>query len=142
MACRITPRICALLQLLQYVEDMQGLIVELGLQRLSVVGTSMGGLMTLLIAVPGLMGASATSVLKLQAGLTDQVLRGCGGPVRRLGRSNCLSQLNHCRDLPRLTDAPVVGLARQCYIEREGQIVIDYDTDRDASSDPDYRYRS
>lgn len=119
--------------LLQYVEDMQGLIVELGLQRLSVVGTSMGGLMTFALNAlsPGLIARAVINDIGpeiAQAGL-DRIKSyvGVAGPFEDWKEATAYLSSITAEIFPDWTDAQWSDFARQCYIEREGQIVIDYD---------------
>ena len=119
--------------LLQYVEDMQGLIVELGLQRLSVVGTSMGGLMTFALNAlsPGLIERAVINDIGpeiAQAGL-DRIKSyvGVAGPFEDWEEATAYLRSITAEIFPDWTDAQWSDFARQCYIEREGQIVIDYD---------------
>ena len=119
--------------LLQYVEDMQGLIVELGLQRLSVVGTSMGGLMTFALNAlfPGLIERAVINDIGpeiAQAGL-DRIKSyvGVAGPFEDWEEATAYLSSITAEIFPDWTDAQWSDFARQCYIEREGQIVIDYD---------------
>ena len=119
--------------LLQYVEDMQGLIVELGLQRLWVVGTSMGGLMTFALNAlsPGLIARAVINDIGpeiAQAGL-DRIKSyvGVAGPFEDWKEATAYLSSITAEIFPDWTDAQWSDFARQCYIEREGQIVIDYD---------------
>ena len=119
--------------LLQYVEDMQCLIVELGLQRLSVVGTSMGGLMTFALNAlsPGLIARAVINDIGpeiAQAGL-DRIKSyvGVAGPFEDWEEATAYLSSITAEIFPDWTDAQWSDFARQCYIEREGQIVIDYD---------------
>ena len=119
--------------LLQYVEDMQGLIVELGLQRLSVVGTSMGGLMTFALNAlsPDLIARAVINDIGpeiAQAGL-DRIKSyvGVAGPFEDWEEATAYLRSITAEIFPDWTDAQWSDFARQCYIEREGQIVIDYD---------------
>ena len=119
--------------LLQYVEDMQGLIVELGLQRLSVVGTSMGGLMTFALNAlsPGLIERAVINDIGpeiAQAGL-DRIKSyvGVAGPFEDWEEATAYLSSITAEIFPDWTNAQWSGFARQCYIECEGQIVIDYD---------------
>ncbi len=119
--------------LLQYVEDMQGLIVELGLQRLSVVGTSMGGLMTFALNAlsPGLIERAVINDIGpeiAQEGL-DRIKSyvGVAGPFEDWEEATVYLSSITAEIFPDWTDAEWSDFARQWYIEREGQIVIDYD---------------
>ena len=119
--------------LLQYVEDTQGLIVELGLQRLSVVGTSMGGLMTFALNAlsPSLIERAVINDIGpeiAQAGL-DRIKSyvGVAGPFEDWEEATAYLSSITAEIFPDWTDAQWSDFARQCYIEREGQIVIDYD---------------
>ena len=119
--------------LLQYVEDMQGLIVELGLQRLSVVGTSMGGLMTFALNAlsPDLIERAVINDIGpeiAQEGL-DRIKSyvGVAGPFEDWEEATAYLSSITAEIFPDWTDAQWSDFARQCYIEREGQIVIDYD---------------
>jgi len=119
--------------LLQYVEDMQGLIVELGLQRLSVVGTSMGGLMTFALNAlsPGLIARAVINDIGpeiAQVGL-DRIKSyvGVAGPFEDWEEATAYLMSITAEIFPDWTDAQWSDFAHQCYIEREGQIVIDYD---------------
>ena len=119
--------------LAQYVEDMQRLIVELGLQRLSVVGTSMGGLMTFALNAlsPGLIERAVINDIGpeiAQEGL-DRIKSyvGVAGPFEDWEEATAYLSSITAEIFPEWTDAQWSDFARQCYIEREGQIVIDYD---------------
>jgi pimeloyl-ACP methyl ester carboxylesterase len=119
--------------LLQYVEDMQGLIVELGLQRLSVVGTSMGGLMTFALNAlsPSLIERAVINDIGpeiAQAGL-DRIKSyvGVAGPFEDWEEATAYLMSITAEFFPDWTNAQWSDFARQCYIEREGHIVIDYD---------------
>ncbi|MDC3015418.1 alpha/beta hydrolase [Luminiphilus sp.] len=119
--------------LLQYVEDMQGLIVELGLQRLSVVGTSMGGLMTIALNAlsPSLIERAVINDIGpeiAQAGL-DRIkcYVGVAGPFEDWEEATAYLMSITAEFFPDWTDAQWSDFARQCYIEREDHIVIDYD---------------
>ena len=119
--------------LLQYVEDMQGLIVELGLQRLWVVGTSMGGLMTFALNAlsPGLIERAVINDIGpeiAQAGLNRiKSYVGVAGPFEDWEEATAYLSSITAEIFPDWTNAQWSDFARQCYIEREGQIVIDYD---------------
>ena len=119
--------------LLQYVEDMQGLIVELGLRRLSVVGTSMGGLMTFALNAlsPGLIERAVINDIGpeiAQAGLNRiKSYVGVAGPFEDWEEATAYLMSITAEIFPDWTDSQWSDFARQCYIEREGQIVIDYD---------------
>jgi pimeloyl-ACP methyl ester carboxylesterase len=119
--------------LLQYVEDMQGLIVELGLQRLWVVGTSMGGLMTFALNAlsPGLIERAVINDIGpeiAQAGLNRiKSYVGVAGPFEDWEEATAYLMSITAEIFPDWTDSQWSDFARQCYIEREGQIVIDYD---------------
>ena len=119
--------------LLQYVEDMQGLIVELGLQRLWVVGTSMGGLMTFALNAlsPGLIERAVINDIGpeiAQAGLNRiKSYVGVAGPFENWEEATAYLMSITAEIFPDWTDSQWSDFARQCYIEREGQIVIDYD---------------
>ena len=119
--------------LLQYVEDTQGLLVELGLQRLSVVGTSMGGLMTFALNAlsPSLIERAVINDIGpeiAQAGL-DRIKSyvGVAGPFEDWEEATAYLSSITAEIFPDWTDSQWSDFARQCYIEREGQIVIDYD---------------
>ena len=119
--------------LLQYVEDTQGLIVELGLQRMSVVGTSMGGLMAFALNAlsPGLIERAVINDIGpeiAQAGL-DRIKSyvGVAGPFEDWEEATAYLMSITAEIFPDWTDSQWSDFARQCYIEREGQIVIDYD---------------
>ena len=119
--------------LLQYVEDTRGLIVELGLQRLSVVGTSMGGLMTFALNAlsPGLVERAVINDIGpeiAQAGL-DRIKSyvGVAGPFEDWEEATAYLSSITAEIFPDWTDSQWSDFARQCYVEREGQIVIDYD---------------
>ena len=119
--------------LLQYVEDMQGLIVELGLQRLWVVGTSMGGLMTFALNAlsPGLIERAVINDIGpeiAQAGLNRiKSYVGVAGPFENWEEATAYLMSITAEIFPDWTDSQWSDFARQCYIERERQIVIDYD---------------
>ena len=119
--------------LLQYVEDTRGLIVDLGLERLSVVGTSMGGLMTFALNAmyPGLIERAVINDIGpeiAQEGL-DRIKSyvGVAGPFQDWVEATAHLSSITAAIFPDWTAAQWSDFARQCYIEREGQIVIDYD---------------
>ena len=119
--------------LLQYVEDTRGIIVDLGLERLSVVGTSMGGLMTFALAAqyPGLIERAVINDIGpeiAQEGL-DRIKSyvGVAGPFKHWDEATAYLRSITAEIFPDWSNAQWSHFARQCYIEREGQIVIDYD---------------
>ena len=118
--------------LLQYVEDMQGLIVELGLQRLSVVGTSMGGLMTFALNAlsPGLIERAVINDIGpeiAQEGL-DRIKSyvGVAGPFEDWEEATAYLSSITAEIFP-IERRAVVGLCASVLHRARGQIVIDYD---------------
>jgi len=119
--------------LMQYVEDVRGLLQSLAVEAISVVGTSMGGLMTFALNAlyPGLIRAAVINDIGPEiapAGLERiKSLVGVAGPFADWEEATAYLAKTSSEIFPRWTRAEWSDFARQCYIERENQVVIDYD---------------
>ena len=118
---------------MQYVEDTRQLLKDLEVDQISVVGTSMGGLMTFALNAlsPGLIARAVINDIGpeiAQAGL-DRIKSyvGVAGPFEDWEEATAYLMSITAEIFPDWTDSQWSDFARQCYIEREGQIVIDYD---------------
>ena len=119
--------------LMQYVEDTRALIEGLGVDQVSIIGTSMGGLMT--FALSALYPGS----------IKKAVINDIGPHIATVGLERIKSYVGvpgPFADWQEATDylADISSeifpdwdrdqwsrFACQCYVEREGQVVIDYD---------------
>ena len=119
--------------LLQYVQDVRTLLESLNIERTAIVGTSMGGLMTFaLSALPP--GTIARAVIHdigpeiASAGLERiKSYVGIVGPFSDWEDATAYLKAASAEIFPTWDDDQWSGFARQCYIEREGQVVVDYD---------------
>ena len=119
--------------LLQYVEDMQGLLSDLGIERVAIVGTSMGGLMTFALNAlyPGLVTRAVINDIGpeiAEVGLNRiKSYVGMVGPFSDWDEATAYLQSASVSIFPDWQASQWADFARQCYVEREGQVVIDYD---------------
>ena len=119
--------------LLQYVEDVRGLLSHLGIEHVAIVGTSMGGLMTFALNAlyPGLVTRAVINDIGPEIA-EDGLNRiksyvGMVGPFPDWDDATAYLKSASLEIFPDWQDAQWVDFARQCYIERDGQVVIDYD---------------
>ena len=119
--------------LLQYVEDMRGLLSDLGIEQVAIVGTSMGGLMTFALNAmyPGLVTRAVINDIGpeiAEVGLNRiKSYVGMVGPFADWKEATAYLMAASAEIFPDWQDAQWADFARQCYIERDGQVVIDYD---------------
>ena len=119
--------------LLQYVEDMHGLLSHLGIEHVAIVGTSMGGLMT--FALNALYSGLVTRAVINDIGpeIAEVGLNriksyvGMVGPFADWDEATAYVKSASVEIFPDWHDAQWTDFARQCYVERDGQVVIDYD---------------
>lgn len=119
--------------LLQYVEDMRGLLSDLGIGRVAIVGTSMGGLMTFALNAlyPGLVTRAVINDIGpeiAEVGLNRiKSYVGVVGPFANWDEATTYLKSASVDIFPDWQDSQWADFARQCYVERGGQVVIDYD---------------
>lgn len=119
--------------IMQYVADMHGLLNKLNVETVAVVGTSMGGLMTFALNAlyPGLITRAVINDIGPEISETGleriKSYVGVAGPF-----ADWEEATRHLKEVsadifPRWAENQWADFARQCYRERDGQIVIDYD---------------
>jgi pimeloyl-ACP methyl ester carboxylesterase len=119
--------------LLQYVQDMHDLLTDLQIARLAVVGTSMGGLMTFALNAlhPGLVTRRVINDIGpeiAEVGLNRiKSYVGAVGPFADWNEATAYLKSASVDIFPDWRDPQWAAFARQCYIEHDGQVVIDYD---------------
>jgi pimeloyl-ACP methyl ester carboxylesterase len=119
--------------LLQYVEDMRSLLSDLGIGRVAIVGTSMGGLMTFALNAlyPGLITRAVINDIGpeiAEVGLNRiKSYVGVVGPFANWDEATTYLKSASVDIFPDWQDSQWADFARQCYVERGGQVVIDYD---------------
>ena len=119
--------------LLQYVEDMRSLLSDLGVERVAIVGTSMGGLMTFALNAlhPGLVTHAVINDIGpeiAEVGLNRiKSYVGAVGPFADWDEATAYLKSASVDIFPDWRDPQWAGFARQCYIEHDGQVIIDYD---------------
>ena len=119
--------------LLRYVEDMHSLVGDLGIEHLAVVGTSMGGLMTFALNAlhPGLVTRAVINDIGPE--IADVGLNriksyvGAVGPFADWAEATAYLKSVSVEIFPDWSDGQWADFARQCYVERAGSVVIDYD---------------
>jgi pimeloyl-ACP methyl ester carboxylesterase len=119
----------------KYVEDVQGLLDELGWKRVISVGTSMGGLMTMILAAsrPGLLTGVVMNDIGPEidpAGLARiQSYVGGGGPFASWAEAAEAVRAINGIAFPRETgEAFWLAFARRvCRETEDGQVALDYD---------------
>ena len=119
--------------LLQYVEDICGMLSDLGIERVAIVGTSMGGLMTFALNAlhPGLVSRAVINDIGpeiAEAGLNRiKSYVGAVGPFLDWDEATAYLKTASVNIFPDWQDTQWPDFARQCYVERDGQVIIDYD---------------
>ena len=116
---------------MQYVADMHGLLNKLSVDRVAIVGTSMGGLITFALNAfyPGLISRAVINDIGpdiAEAGLSVSSLMWAWRARLRTG----MKQPDTLKMSARITSSVQnqwADFARQCYREHDGQIVVDYD---------------
>ena len=119
--------------IMQYVLDMRGLLNELGVESVAIVGTSMGGLMTFALNAlyPGLVTRAVINDIGpeiAKAGLERiKSYVGIAGPFADWNEATRYLKQVSADIFPLWDDDQWADFARQCYVERDDQVVIDYD---------------
>ena len=119
--------------LLQYVEDMRTLLDALQVERVFVIGTSMGGLMTFALNAlyPGSVVRAVINDIGpeiAQAGLERiKSYLGVAGPFDDWDEATQYLSSITAEIFPAWTAGQWSDFARQCYAERDGLVVLDYD---------------
>ena len=119
--------------LMTYVEDLHHLLVQQGVQSCSVVGTSMGGLMTFAYNAlhPGMVKRAVINDIgpDIATEGLDRIKRyvGVAGPFADWGEATAYLKGVSGEIFPNYTERQWSAFARQCYTERDGSVVIDYD---------------
>ena len=119
--------------LLQYVEDMRGLLSDLGIKQVAIVGTSMGGLMTFALNAlyPGLVTRAVINDIGPE--IADVGLNrikfyvGTVGPFADWDEARVYLKSASAEIFPDWQGAQWADFAHQCYVERDGQVIVDYD---------------
>jgi pimeloyl-ACP methyl ester carboxylesterase len=119
--------------ILQYVQDMTHLLRSLKIDRISVVGTSMGGLMTFALNAlhPGLIARAVINDIGPE--IAPQGLAriksyvGAAGPFDDWDAARNYIKTISAEIFPKWSAQQWSDFAKQSYIERNGKIVIDYD---------------
>jgi pimeloyl-ACP methyl ester carboxylesterase len=118
---------------MQYVEDMRRLLDDLRIHQVSVVGTSMGGLMTFALNAlfPGLIQSAIINDIGpeiAEAGLERiKAYVGIAGPFADWHEAVNYLKTVSADIFPAWNEGQWNAFARQCYVERDDQVVIDYD---------------
>lgn len=120
-------------QLPQYVDDMLCLVDQLGLSELLVIGTSMGGMLGLMLALqrPGLVRALVLN--DVGAVLETEGLARIAGYVGKQGSAASLDEAAEQLARAQATVFPDFGpadwrqMARETHVERDGRWWPDYD---------------
>ena len=119
--------------LMQYVEDTHAMLVAFQCERVSVVGTSMGGLMTFALNAlyPDLIHRAVINDIGpdiAPAGLERiQSYVGVAGPFDDWDQATTYVRSISQSIFPDWEDAQWAAFARQCYVEQNNQIIADYD---------------
>lgn len=119
--------------LLQYVEDMRTLLDGLQIERVFVIGTSMGGLMTFALNAlyPGSVVRAVINDIGpeiAEAGLERiKSYLGVAGPFNDWDEATQYLSSISAEIFPTWRDQQWSDFARQCYAERDGVVVLDYD---------------
>ena len=118
---------------MQYVADMYGLLNKLNVETVAIVGTSMGGLMTFALNAlyPGLITRAVINDIGPEIAETGleriKSYVGVAGPFADWEEATRYLKDVSADIFPRWAENQWADFARQCYRERDGQIVIDYD---------------
>ena len=119
--------------IMQYVLDMRGLLNKLGVESVAIVGTSMGGLMTFALNAlyPGMVTRAVINDIGpeiAEAGLERiKSYVGIAGPFADWNEATRYLKQVSADIFPLWDDDQWADFARQCYVERDDQVVIDYD---------------
>lgn len=119
--------------LMQYVEDTRTLLEGLGIDQVSIIGTSMGGLMTFALNAlyPGSIKRAVINDIGpdiATAGLERiKTYVGVAGPFAHWQEATDYLAGVSAEIFPEWDNDQWSRFARQCYVERDGQVVIDYD---------------
>ena len=119
--------------LLQYVEDMRVLLDTLQVERVFVIGTSMGGLMTFALNAlyPGTVVRAVINDIGPEIAETGleriKSYLGVAGPFKDWDEATQYLSSITAEIFPAWTDEQWSDFARQCYAERDGLVVLDYD---------------
>jgi pimeloyl-ACP methyl ester carboxylesterase len=119
--------------LMQYVEDTHAMLVAFQCERVSVVGTSMGGLMTFALNAlyPDLIHRAVINDIGpdiAPAGLERiQSYVGVAGPFDDWDQATTYVRSISQSIFPDWQAAQWAAFARQCYVEQNNQIIADYD---------------
>ena len=119
--------------IMQYVLDMRGLLNELGVESVAIVGTSMGGLMTFALNAlyPGVVTRAVINDIGpeiAEAGLERiKSYVGIAGPFADWNEATRYLKQVSADIFPLWDDDQWADFARQCCVERDDQVVIDYD---------------
>ena len=119
--------------LLQYVHDTYAMLVAFHCERVSVVGTSMGGLMTFALNAlhPHLIHRAVINDIGpdiAAAGLERiQSYVGVAGPFDNWDEATAFVRSISQSIFPDWQPAQWAAFARQCYVEQNNQIIADYD---------------
>ncbi len=115
-----------------YVKDVLTLLGALGIDRFASIGTSLGGLMTMVLA--GVKSVTLAGAVLNDVGpvLSPGIARiqsytGKAAPVRDWGQATEQAKLVYGPALPGLSDAEWDAFARRGYRETDGAIGLDYD---------------
>jgi len=119
--------------LMQYVHDTYAMLVAFHCERVSVVGTSMGGLMTFALNAlhPHLIHRAVINDIGpdiAAAGLERiQSYVGVAGPFDNWDEATAFVRSISQSIFPDWQPAQWAAFARQCYVEQNNQIIADYD---------------
>ena len=119
--------------LMQYVHDTYAMLVAFQCERVSVVGTSMGGLMTFALNAlyPQLIHRAIINDIGpdiAAAGLERiQSYVGVAGPFDNWDEATAFVRSISQPIFPDWQPAQWAAFARQCYVEEDNQIIADYD---------------
>lgn len=116
-----------------YAGDVIALMAEAGIARAAFIGTSMGGLITMMLAAsrPDLIAAAALNDVGPEVGaaglarIADYV--GGGSPVQSWADAAAYIKGVNASALPHLTDDDWHRFARRTFRETDGQFELDYD---------------
>lgn len=118
---------------LTYNDDMFALLAHLGISRCAVVGTSMGGLMAMGMnaVAPELFSHVVLNDIGpeiAQEGLNRiKSYVGTGGACDNWEQAVAVTQTLGAAAFPNYTTAQWQQFAKQIFVERDGQVVLDYD---------------
>ena len=119
--------------IIHYVHDMHCLLKSLEIERLGVIGTSMGGLITFALNAlyPGLISRAVINDIGPEIGTAGleriKSYVGSAGPFDNWESATAYIKSVTAEIFPLWDDEQWAYFARQSYVERKGKIVIDYD---------------